>query len=392
MATVKVNLGKDSYEIEIERGLLDRVGEKIRSLTKAEKIAVITDDHVEPLYGERIRKVLTEAGFDVRVIAIPAGEASKNMKVLSDVYDALSEFNMSRSDALVTLSGGVPGDLGGFAAATYMRGIPFFQLATTILAQIDSSVGGKVAVDLPSGKNLAGAFYQPKGVFIDPDLLKTLPTRYVHDGLAEAVKYGCIGDRELFEIFESLETEEDLEKHIEEIILHSVLQKTRVVEEDEFDTGKRQVLNFGHTIGHAVERYFHYSTFTHGEGVAIGMSLLTEQTEKMGLTEKGTASRLIRVLHKLSLPTSIGVPAEDLIPQIMHDKKRRGKKITLVVLKKIGEAELLTIPTDELSRYIVTEYGGFHEHHHPPRTPCRHLTGAFLQKHDPSGNHCRCPG
>lgn len=310
---------------------------------------------MEPLYGERIRKVLTEAGFDVRVIAIPAGEASKNMKVLSDVYDALSEFNMSRSDALVTLSGGVPGDLGGFAAATYMRGIPFFQIPTTILAQIDSSVGGKVAVDLPSGKNLAGAFYQPKGVFIDPDLLKTLPTRYVHDGLAEAVKYGCIGDRELFEIFESLETEEDLEKHIEEIILHSVLQKTRVVEEDEFDTGKRQVLNFGHTIGHAVERYFHYSTFTHGEGVAIGMSLLTEQTEKMGLTEKGTASRLIRVLHKLSLPTSIGVPAEDLIPQIMHDKKRRGKKITLVVLKKIGEAELLTISTDELSRYIVTE-------------------------------------
>ena len=297
MATVKVNLGKDSYEIEIECGLLDRVGEKIRSLTKAEKIAVITDDDVEPLYGERIRKVLTEAGFDVRVIAIPAGEASKNMKVLSDVYDALSEFNMSRSDALVTLS----------------------------------------------------------GVFIDPDLLKTLPTRYVHDGLAEAVKYGCIGDRELFEIFEALETEEDLEKHIEEIILHSVLQKTRVVEEDEFDTGKRQVLNFGHTIGHAVERYFHYSTFTHGEGVAIGMSLLTEQTEKMGLTEKGTASRLIRVLHKLSLPTSIGVPAEDLIPQIMHDKKRRGKKITLVVLKKIGEAELLTISTDELSRYIVTE-------------------------------------
>jgi 3-dehydroquinate synthase len=355
VATVKVNLGKDSYEIEIERGLLDRVGGKIRALTKAEKIAVITDDHVEPLYGERIRKVLREAGFEVRVIAIPAGETSKNLKVLSDVYDALSEFGMSRSDALVTLSGGVPGDLGGFAAATYMRGIPFFQIPTTILAQIDSSVGGKVAVDLPSGKNLAGAFYQPKGVFIDPDLLKTLPTRYVHDGLAEAVKYGCIGDRELFEIFESLETEADLDSHMEEIILHSVLQKTRVVEEDEFDNGLRQTLNFGHTIGHAVERYFHYSTFTHGEGVAMGMSLLTEQTEKMGLTEKGTASRLIRVLRKLSLPTSIGVPAEELIPQIMHDKKRRGKKITLVVLKKIGACELLPISTDDLSRYVVTQ-------------------------------------
>lgn len=287
MAAINVDLGKDSYTIEIERGLIHRVGEKIRALTKAEKIAVITDDHVEPLYGNTIRTVLTKAGFDVRVIAIPAGETSKNLQVLSDVYDGLPEFDMSRSDAIVTLSGGVPGDLGGFAAATYMRGIPFFQIPTTILAQIDSSVGGKVAVDLPGGKNLAGAFYQPKGVFIDPDLLKTLPPRYIHDGLAEAVKYGCIGDRELFEIFESLETEEDLDRHIEEIILHSVLQKTKVVEEDEFDTGKRQVLNFGHTIGHAVERYFHYSTFTHGEGVAIGMCLMTEQTEKMGITEKG---------------------------------------------------------------------------------------------------------
>lgn len=169
------------------------------------------------------------------------------------------------------------------------------------------------------------------------------------------MKYGCIGDRELFEIFESLETEADLDSHMEEIILHSVLQKTRVVEEDEFDNGLRQTLNFGHTIGHAVERYFHYSTFTHGEGVAMGMSLLTEQTEKMGLTEKGTASRLIRVLRKLSLPTSIGVPAEELIPQIMHDKKRRGKKITLVVLKKIGACELLPISTDDLSRYVVTQ-------------------------------------
>lgn len=316
MAAINVDLGKDSYTIEIERGLIHRVGEKIRALTKAEKIAVITDDHVEPLYGNTIRTVLTKAGFDVRVIAIPAGETSKNLQVLSDVYDGLSEFDMSRSDAIVTLSGGVPGDLGGFAAATYMRGIPFFQIPTTILAQIDSSVGGKVAVDLPGGKNLAGAFYQPKGVFIDPDLLKTLPPRYIHDGLAEAVKYGCIGDRELFEIFESLETEEDLDRHIEEIILHSVLQKTKVVEEDEFDTGKRQVLNFGHTIGHAVERYFHYSTFTHGEGVAIGMCLMTEQTEKMGITEKGTASRIIRVLHKLSLPTSIAVPAEDSFPRL----------------------------------------------------------------------------
>ena len=291
----------------------------------------------------------------MKVIAIPAGEESKNLHIYGDVLEALSGFDMSRSDALVTLSGGVPGDLGGFAAASYMRGIPFFQIPTTILAQIDSSVGGKVAVDLPSGKNLAGAFYQPKGVFIDPDLLHTLPTRYVHDGLAEAVKYGCIGDRELFDIFEKLETQDDLEENMEEIILRSVLQKTRLVEEDQFDNGSRQLLNFGHTIGHAIERYFHYSTYTHGEGVAIGMCLLSEQTEKLGLTESGSTRRLIDVLHKLSLPTSIGVPAEELIPQIMHDKKRRGKEMTLVVMEKIGKANLLKVPTDELGKYIVTE-------------------------------------
>ena len=354
MKTVKVNLGKDSYQIEMERGLLNQVGNKIKGMTKAEKIAVITDDHVQRIYGEKIRQVLKGAGFDVKVIAIPAGESSKNLHILGDVLEAMSGFDMSRSDALVTLSGGVPGDLGGFAAASYMRGIPFFQIPTTILAQIDSSVGGKVAVDLPSGKNLAGAFYQPKGVFIDPDLLHTLPQRYVHDGLAEAVKYGCIGDRELFELFEHIKSQEDLEKNIEEIILRSILQKTRLVEEDQFDNGSRQLLNVGHTIGHAIERYFHYSTFTHGEGVAIGMCLLSEQTEKLGLTAKGSTRRLINVLHKLSLPTSINVSAEELIPQIMHDKKRRGKEITLVVMDTIGKASLLKVPTDELGKYIVT--------------------------------------
>ena len=255
----------------------------------------------------------------------------------------------------MTLSGGVPGDLGGFAAASYMRGIDFFQIPTTILAQIDSSVGGKVAVDLRSGKNLAGAFYQPKGVFIDPDLLSTLPTRYVHDGLAEAVKYGCIGDRELFELFESIETKEDLEKNIEEIILRSVLQKTKFVEEDQYDNGSRQMLNFGHTIGHAIERYFHYSTYTHGEGVAIGMSLLSAQSEKLGYTESGCTDRLRAVLKKLALPTAIGVPAEELIPHALHDKKRRGKEITLVVMRSIGRAELVKVPTEALADWIVTE-------------------------------------
>ena len=354
MAAVDIHLGKDSYTVEIRRGLLEDTGRKIRRLTDAEKIAVVTDDHVGPLYGDRFRKILEDAGFTVRIITIPAGETSKNLSVFGDVLNAMADFEMTRKDALVTLSGGVPGDLGGYAAASYMRGIPFFQVPTTILAQIDSSVGGKVAVDLPAGKNLAGAFYQPKGVFIDPNLLKTLPIRYIHDGLAEAVKYGCIGDCRLFELFETMNTEADLEVHLEEIIQKSIEQKARVVEADAKEQNLRQILNFGHTIGHAVERYFHYETYTHGEGVAIGMALLTEQTERMGLTEKGTAVRLKKVLEKLSLPVTVSVEASRLNPEIMHDKKRRGNRITLVTIPHIGEAELLPVDTEELSRYIVT--------------------------------------
>ena len=204
MAVVNMDLGKESYKIEIERGLLPHIGEKIRKLTKAQKIAVITDNHVQAIYGDKIRESLQQGDFHVRIIEMPAGEENKNIHVLEGVYNELCDFNLSRDDAIVTFSGGVPGDLGGFAAASYMRGVPFFQVPTTILAQIDSSVGGKVAIDLPGGKNLAGAFYQPKGVFIDPDLLDTLPTRYVHDGLAEALKYGCIGDPELFELLENI--------------------------------------------------------------------------------------------------------------------------------------------------------------------------------------------
>ena len=236
MAAVDIHLGKDSYTVEIRRGLLEDTGRKIRRLTDAEKIAVVTDDHVGPLYGDRFRKTLEDAGFTVRVITIPAGETSKNLSVFGEVLNAMADFEMTRNDALVTLP--------GYAAASYMRGIPFFQVPTTILAQIDSSVGGKVAVDLPAGKNLAGSFYQPRGVFIDPGLLSKLPARFIHAGLAEAVKYGCIGDSRLFSLCESMKNEADLEAHMEDIICASVQQKARVVEADAKEQNIRQILNF----------------------------------------------------------------------------------------------------------------------------------------------------
>jgi len=352
MKTIHVELGKESYDIQIENGLLDRLGAAVRTITGAQRIAVITDDTVDALYGDRMEKSLEKAGLVCRRIAIPAGEQSKNLTVLSDVYDQMSAFGMTRSDAVVTFGGGVPGDLGGFAAATYLRGIPFIQVPTTILAQVDSSVGGKVAVDLPSGKNLVGNFYQPLAVFIDPELLHSLPMRFQHDGLAEAIKYGCIRDAELFSLFERMRGDADIPAHIEQIIYRCCSIKAVVVAHDEKDTGERMILNFGHTLGHAIEKLYGYGTYTHGEAVAAGMVMLTRQTEVLGLTEAGTAERISNVLQKFSLPVRIKASTEALLPQIGHDKKKRGNSITLIILDRLGECRLLPLASADLAQYV----------------------------------------
>lgn len=350
---IPVRLGKESYSVEIERGLLDHVGPAIRALTKAEKAAVITDDNVAPLYADRLIRTLREAGFETRTFTMPHGEENKNVHILSSLWEDMAGFNLSRSDAVVTLSGGVPGDVGGFAASTYMRGIDWFQVPTSILAQIDSSVGGKTAIDLPQGKNLAGSFYQPRGVFIDPDLCKTLPRRYIHDGLAEAVKCGCIGDSFLFHIFETMNVK-SLFSVLTEIIFRSVQLKTKLVEKDEYDESVRQLLNFGHTIGHALEGCTHYKQYTHGEAVAAGMMEMTRKTEALGYTEKGTAARLEAVLKKLGLPVEVKTPSKDLIPYMLKDKKRRGEEIHLIWLRTIGEAHIHSVAKKDLPQYIET--------------------------------------
>ena len=203
MKHIHVELGKDSYDIHIENGLLNRVGDYIRNLTKSQTLAVITDSNVDALYGQRLETALTGAGFRVHRLVFPAGEEHKCAATLLDLYQQLSDAGITRSDCILTFGGGVTGDLGGFAAATFLRGVPFIQIPTTIISQVDSSVGGKVAIDLPSGKNQAGNFYQPKGVLIDPTLLQTLPKRFIHDGMGEVIKYGCIRDRALFELLEN---------------------------------------------------------------------------------------------------------------------------------------------------------------------------------------------
>ena len=250
------------------------------------------------------------------------------------------------------LGGGVVGDLAGFVAASFLRGIDFIQIPTTLLSQIDSSVGGKVAVDLPEGKNLVGAFYQPRGVFIDPDLLDTLPVRYLHDGFAEVIKCGAFGSADFFAALESLPDDRAILAAAESIIHRCILIKVAVVEKDERDTGARMVLNFGHTIGHAVERYYHYEKYTHGEGVGIGMVRLTQNAERLGLAQKGTAEKIKTLLARFGLPTGVSMNPEDIVRGIALDKKKRGHEITLVIVPEIGQHLLKKVSFDELMPYV----------------------------------------
>ncbi len=353
MQTIHVDLGEHAYDIEIAAGLLPQVGAKVaKLLPKARKAAIISDTNVAPLYADKLQKSLEGAGLVVCKIIIEAGEQSKNMQVLSEVLEQLAASGMTRSDVVLTLGGGVVGDLGGFAAASFMRGVAFVQIPTSLLAQIDSSVGGKVAVDLKAGKNLAGAFYQPKAVFIDTELLATLPTRFLHDGLAEAIKYGCIKDAALFEKIAAYADDDALLADIGSIVAACCAIKARIVELDEFDTGLRMLLNFGHTLGHAVEQHFGYSHFTHGEGVAIGMYQLTERTEAMGLTPQGTAERIRAVLTKYNLPCDAGVEKSMLLDTMAKDKKKNGNSITLIVLKQLGEGALQKIDWQSVPEYL----------------------------------------
>ena len=353
MRNVHVDLGLKSYEIEIERGLLPRLGRKIKTLLpKAEKAAVITDSNVGPLYASVLKKSLEKEGIAVTVLTFKAGEESKNLQTLGTLYDGLAEAGLTRSDAVIALGGGVTGDMGGLAAATFLRGVAFIQIPSSLLDTVDSSVGGKVAVDLPSGKNLVGAFYQPKAVYIDPDLLKTLPVRYLHDGLAEVIKYGCIRDRDLFVTLENIQNDAELLNRADEIIETCCNIKARIVEQDEFDNGERMLLNFGHTLGHAVEKTFHFDRYSHGEGVSIGMVLLTRQSEKLGLTEYGTADRIAALLQKFQLPVNVKMRQDDFLRAIALDKKKRGSSLTLILLKKIGDSFLQKVAFSNLPDFL----------------------------------------
>jgi len=348
-----INLPSKQYSIMIERGLIADVGKHIHSNYNSKKIAVVTDANVDRLYGNTLLDCLKSQGFIVTKIVIPAGEKSKSMAMLEHLYGQFLDFKMSRSDLIIAFGGGVVGDLVGFAASTYLRGVRFIQIPTTLLAQIDSSIGGKVAVNLPNGKNLIGTFYHPEAVFIDPSLLETLPLRVLRDGIAEVIKYCGISETDLFEKLNSYQDEKELLTNIESVIATCCQIKQQVVEEDEKDTGVRMTLNFGHTIGHAIENYFNYETYTHGEAVAIGMAHITHRSEALGITAPGTAHNLIELIKKYGLPiTSTEYNRQALLESITLDKKNSNNGLNIILLSAMGKTIIKKISMDEMHLYL----------------------------------------
>lgn len=354
MIQIHVDLGKDSYPIYIEEHLLENAASHIKDIFHGKRIMIVSDDNVFPLYGDLIENQLKEFASCSHLI-LPHGELTKDFQTLPKVYSALIDASITRSDLIIALGGGVIGDLAGFAAASFLRGVDFVQIPTSLLAQVDSSVGGKVAVDLPQGKNLVGAFYQPKMVLIDPSVLKSLPERYIRDGMGEVIKYGCIWDRHLFERLESHHSFKELTEELTEIIARCVDIKRIIVEHDQFDKGERMLLNFGHTLAHAIEQYYHYERESHGEAVAIGMYQISRLAEEISLSARGTSERILKVLKQYGLPYESGLLLEDLLSAISKDKKNLNQKLNLVFLKEIGVSNYwsMDISFFEKEKYYV---------------------------------------
>ena len=353
MKTLTVDLPGRAYDIVIERGLLDQAGERCKAaLPKARTLFVVTDSNVAPLYLERVVNSLQNAGFQTVSCTIPAGESSKCAAQLSRLWEEMMAAGLTRTDAVVALGGGVVGDLAGFAAATILRGVALVQIPTTLLAQVDSSVGGKVAVDLKAGKNLAGAFYQPKLVLMDPDVLDTLPLPVFMAGMAEVVKYGCIWDADFFDFLAARPSRGELMVDIEHILYTCCDIKRQVVMDDELDTGLRMILNFGHTLGHAYELAGHYVEWSHGEAVAAGMCAAAKLGVALGITPEELPAKLEDALASLGLPTSISCDAATYAAAVGRDKKGTGADVTVILLDKIGHAVPHKMPKAQLVRLL----------------------------------------
>jgi 3-dehydroquinate synthase len=344
MQRVKVELGDRSYEILIGRDLLSELGPRCRKLNLGSRCAIITDSNVAPHYGKETQRSLEASGFEASLITVPAGEKSKSLKYLGECYDAMAKHRLERKSFVVALGGGVVGDLAGFVAASYLRGIPFVQVPTTLLAQVDSSVGGKTGINLKAGKNLVGAFYQPRLVLCDLATLDTLPVRELRSGLSEVIKYGIIYDAFLFRRLEQ-QIDAALNRDpgvLAKIIARCCAIKADVVSQDETETGLRAILNFGHTIGHAIENISGYSKYLHGEAISIGQVSAARLSQNVFGLSASEAGRIQNLLGRAGLPTSVRFDAsqkQKLLAAMKLDKKVSEGQIKFVLARKIGKVE-----------------------------------------------------
>ena len=335
MTTIHVKASRE-YDVIIERGILDRAGDEIRRVNaRGSTAAIVAGERVAALYGARLAASLERAGYRVVSFVYPGGEQYKTLETYARLMDFLSREHFSRTDLVAALGGGVTGDLAGFAAATYQRGTAFAQIPTTLLAAVDSSVGGKTAVDLPSGKNQAGCFYQPCAVLCDPDTLSTLPEAEFANGCAEVVKYGVLGDAELFAALERGGVHPQLER----VIARCVEMKRDIVEEDEFDTGRRLLLNLGHSVGHAIEKCSGFAV-PHGSAVAIGMAMASRAACSRGLCGADVPETLLALLRQYDLPTKTELSADMLYGALCADKKIEGSSIHLIVPDRLGHCRI----------------------------------------------------
>lgn len=346
MKTIEVRASR-AYEVIIGSGILPTLGQQISGLCKAKKAAIVSDSNVFPLYGEAVVSSLRDAGIESVNFVFSAGEESKNGSVYLELVNFLAENRLTRTDCLIALGGGVVGDMTGFAAATYLRGIPYFQVPTTLLAAVDSSVGGKTAIDLPAGKNLCGAFCQPRLVLCDIDTLNTLPTDIFRDGCAEVIKYGILYDASLFAQL----AQDGLSFDREIVIARCVELKRNVVMEDEFDTGARMKLNLGHTIGHGVEACSNYQ-IPHGRAVSIGTAIVARAACSLGYCSEATAKDILSILERFGLPTACEYTADQLLTSALSDKKRAGNTVSLIIPRVIGQCDICPIPVDTLLPFI----------------------------------------
>ncbi|MBQ5316631.1 MAG: 3-dehydroquinate synthase [Oscillospiraceae bacterium] len=346
MKTIRVN----SYDVVIDSGIMDKCGEMIKNVTKAQRFAVIADDNVAPLYMDRVTASLANEGLSGESFVFVHGEKSKCSETLQFIYSFLAAKHFTRTDCIIALGGGVTGDMAGYAAATYLRGIDLIQIPTSLLAQVDSSVGGKTAIDLPEGKNLVGAFKRPDLVLIDTDTLKTLPEHFFIDGMGEVVKYGMIKSAPLFDKLCGYDIE-SIKDVIDDIIYECVSIKRDVVEADEHEKGERALLNFGHTLGHSIEQYYHY-TLSHGRAVAKGMELVTGIAEEHGLCEKGLGAKLAACLDRYRLRIDIEPSLSQLGGAVLNDKKRQGDDIGIVVCSEVGKSSVVKMPVETFLSYL----------------------------------------